>query len=272
MRRALSLTSWFYHPDVAGMTDYEVLSRASAFAVTSSSRAQPRLHIVASQHVTHPFRYGRYYPAERYPFVHALSEDHVRCTLESRRPSGETERQLRLRRRMRTHPDRDLALGQLLESDAPQFEGLGLEPLVLDDRPLREGEPLAFVGHVVREDASSAAAAAAGGAASTEGQPRPHSVAGTFVARSPAHQCFARTEELLEIGMCGGPVLDEAGRCVGVIEGVVPQPATAAELDGRRQADESPRERTARLLGGCAVFIGAEEVARLVAAAEGSPG
>jgi hypothetical protein len=100
---------------------------------------------------------------------------------------------------------------------------------------------------------------------------RPHVVAGAFLVRSPAQQCFARTEELLEIGMCGGPVLDEAGKCVGVIEGVVPRPAAAAaEPHERRPAGETPQERSARLLGGCAVFIGAEEVAKLVAAAEAS--
>jgi hypothetical protein len=139
MRRALSLTSWFFHPDVVGMSDYEVLSRASAFAVPARARSAGP-HFVLSQHVTHPFNYARYYPEERYPFVHALAEDNVRCTLEARRPSGVPERQLRLRRRIRTHPGRDLALGHLLESDVELLDSLGVEPLVLDDRPLREGE------------------------------------------------------------------------------------------------------------------------------------
>ena len=36
-------------------------------------------------------------------------------------------------------------------------------------------------------------------------------------------QAFASTESVLEMGMCGGPVLNAAGKCVGATEGVVPE-------------------------------------------------
>lgn len=64
-------------------------------------------------------------------------------------------------------------------------------------------------------------------------------------------QCFAKTEEVLEMGMCGGPVLNYAGEVVGMIEGIVPD--TYAELDGAVPD-----------LPGCAAFIEFDELQAFV--------
>ena len=38
-------------------------------------------------------------------------------------------------------------------------------------------------------------------------------------------RCYAKTEERLAVGMSGGPVIDEQGKCRGVFQGIIP-PAT----------------------------------------------
>jgi hypothetical protein len=86
-RRFLSITSWFYHPDL-GMKDFEVLSRASAFAIQrSDGRSDASPHIITSQHVTHPFRFPHYYPQDTHEWLAHLTPEHIKCTLELREVS-----------------------------------------------------------------------------------------------------------------------------------------------------------------------------------------
>lgn len=49
----------------------------------------------------------------------------------------------------------------------------------------------------------------------------PRVVGGTYELASPA-QWFASTDETLSMGMCGGPVLSGDGKCLGMLEGIVP--------------------------------------------------
>jgi len=51
----------------------------------------------------------------------------------------------------------------------------------------------------------------------------PTVVSGSVLGYTPHGQAFASTESVLEMGMCGGPVLNAAGKCVGATEGVVPE-------------------------------------------------
>lgn len=37
-------------------------------------------------------------------------------------------------------------------------------------------------------------------------------------------QLFGNTEILLEMGMCGGPVLNKHEQCIGIVEGIVSTP------------------------------------------------
>lgn len=85
MSRVLSLTSWFFHPEI-DMKGWEVLSRSSATLVRSkaSTPGMPKLHVLTSQHVTHPWKYPQYYPPEQFGFVHILSDEFVKCTVEVR--------------------------------------------------------------------------------------------------------------------------------------------------------------------------------------------
>lgn len=240
---SLLFTTWFHHPAVV-MDGFEVLSRASAFVV----RGRGGLHVVASQHVTRPFAFPQYYAPERFPFVHVLGAEHVRCTVSARGAGAPVA----LRPRPLAHPDRDLAVAHAVEDaqlDAMLDAGAAAA-VALDDRELAEGEALAFHGHVGADGDALV----------------PRVVPGAFLASSGV-QCFARTAEELQTGMCGGPVLDGRGRCVGVVEGVVPG-GPAADCDGSGDAPPDVRQRAARLLRGAAVFIPARDVLYALAAAE----
>lgn len=88
----------------------------------------------------------------------------------------------------------------------------------------------------------------------------PTMVEGRCIVRSDA-QAFAKTAQILEMGMCGGPVLDESGKVAGVIEGVVPvlpEHEVASASEARRYVD------------GCAVFIDSVDIKKLIAEVEAS--
>lgn len=88
MRRVLSLSSSFYHPDI-DMKGFELLSQASACLVPTGDPHLPqKFHILASAHVTHPWRFPNYYPHETHAFVHVLSEEHIRCSVGLRNVRG----------------------------------------------------------------------------------------------------------------------------------------------------------------------------------------
>ena len=110
---ALSLTSWFFHPAVVGMTRHEPLSRASAFAIRAAIGSPVTHHVCSAAHVTHPFRYPAYYPGERHVFVHALGEQDVRCTIERRLVSSERAKRVRaaIPARLRVFDVRDYERG-----------------------------------------------------------------------------------------------------------------------------------------------------------------
>lgn len=82
-RFAFSFTSWF-KSEALGMADYEMLSRASAFAVTAKAHPSRRLHFFTTLHVPAPFLFPRWYPASQYPWLQGVRPDDVRSTLELR--------------------------------------------------------------------------------------------------------------------------------------------------------------------------------------------
>ena len=133
-------------------------------------------------------------------------------------------------------------------------------------------QPLTFHGHVLRAGDSTIDTRLPSGGGSDDGDGTDvlvrRTVAGTFLAGAPASQCFARTEEVLQTGMCGGPVLNAAGRCVGIVEGVVQPPPAATSSTAAASHDGDIRARAARFLQDAAVFIGAAEIAALLRVAE----
>jgi len=84
-RRALSLTTWFYHPSLE-MRGFEPLARSSAFCVAASEIEdhQPGLHFFSAAHVTHPHRFSHFYPPDNFPFLSVLEDSDIRLTVETR--------------------------------------------------------------------------------------------------------------------------------------------------------------------------------------------
>lgn len=83
-RLSLAFTSWFRVPE-QGMTRFELLSRASAFAVTAQRAPATAVHIVAAMHVPCPYLFPNYYPPTEYPWLAAVKDTHVESRVEFRK-------------------------------------------------------------------------------------------------------------------------------------------------------------------------------------------
>lgn len=287
---ALSLTAWFRVPEF--MPHYEVLSRASAFAVRTS--AEDEVTLVSSRHVSHPWLHqAQYYPDK--PWLEHVHDDHIRYSVEAYDGDGRHDDPVLtwpLTRWTKPHPRLDLAALRVANPHAFQaaMAAAGLRLCVhgvAEERP-DALVPLLFHGHVTRphpqregvdgevppelEELRHADAAQLQAAVPVAALPTtqlPQRVAGHVVARSD-RQVFAHTEgeTALEMGMCGGPVVLAAGcgaagadgdgdcvSCVGVVEGTVPDDVGSggALSDATRQ-----------LIAGTAVFVEVDDLREFV--------
>ena len=68
-------------------------------------------------------------------------------------------------------------------------------------------------------------------------------------------RCFAKTDVPLEMGMCGGAVLNTRGECVGILEGVVNPPTPGQNKQAREFSEQ---------FGGCALFVPINEAMNLI--------
>jgi hypothetical protein len=254
-----------------GMTEWDVLSRASVMAVDllavatkanatrdvaaqfpgtdeALRRAVGYRPLVTSLHVVRPFLFPRYYPEEWLQFVRPKD---IRLWLEFRDvDSGELRGEFELRPEVRAHPTLDVAL-LFVNLDSvtgpkarprPVARSLaeismlqGMHSFQLE-HDVAEGEELVFGGHVLNDQPHSEAC-----------KPRPAIYDGrvTHLLQSEQGLFLAKTETVLQAGMCGGPVLNRRGKCVGLIEGVV-QNATASSAS----ASSAPGVGVSDLAGG----------------------
>jgi len=195
------------------MHEFELLSRASGFLVKGAKGPGP--HIVASAHVIHPFHYPQYYPREEYEWLYYLSEDHIKTAFEVRAVDGSVLLSKDLRKDVFRHPARDFAVLHFedFEEVAEGLRELGRGPNLVElevDETRLKGANTDFVGHfLVSGD-------------NPQQIQVPQIVSGQVLGLTADRQAaFASTEILLEMGMCGGPVLDPQGSCVGATEGIV---------------------------------------------------
>jgi hypothetical protein len=243
--RVLSFTTWFNCPSLE-MSGYEVLTRASCFFTKPTSPLSSRrsLALVTSQHVSHPHRYhATYYPTQAY--LGAVNDTHLRHSVEvCEAGTGE----VKVRHRLpplpfARHPTLDASLAWLSGEDeralraALQGGGVSLESVDLAQEVAREGGAVSVLGHFLQGSGE-------------EGAMLPRVIPGRVFHRSAA-QVFLKTGTVLEMGTCGGAVMGEGGvGCVGMVEGIVPQPSReGSEGGGGLQA------KAQQLLGGCAVII-----------------
>jgi len=296
----LSLTSWFHHPSIN--RNYEVLCRGSVTCLDESTT--DTLSLIASHHVCSPFRFPQHYDQ---PFLSSLSEEHVRFSIEVRDMNGSIISQIRLdptRATVFGHIIRDIASLPLhrLEFDTLRkgaaSSNVSIKPVKLvssssslsssssssSKQAVYEGLELDFIGHFLSpsidpntgEDISLLI---------------PKNIPGLVKLRT--RQTFAATNEILEMGFCGGAVLkrrqgkndstssnsgsvgsekDESTlECVGVVEGIVPianNTTSKSEVnitDNRGIINPTNGiDQAKKLLAGCAVFVEANEIRELL--------
>ena len=250
----LQFTTWFKSPALQ-MTAYETLARASC-TLLQGPRPEAGLTLLASQHVTHPHAYRHFYPAQA--FLEAVSDADLRYSVEvCEAGTGAVLLRHRLPAHLPLHRHRvrDLSLLPLGREDAALLQAVraagqqALAPLRLHEgeQGAAEGQPLALAGHFLLGSGE-------------EGVMLPRWLTGTVAQRS-ASQVFLRTSEVLEMGMCGGPVtLKACGSLVGVVEGLVPllRPEDAGAL--------TPLQvKSRQLLGGTAVIVEGRDIRGMVA-------
>lgn len=268
---ALSLTTWFRH-SLSGMKEFEVLSRASA-SILEPSKNDGFVNIIASQHVTHPFYWTSYFDEDKHAFLMDLRETDVQWSLEVRNPEdGSILVTIPLKHNATRHPTRDVSLISIEQSAYGQMAndllhsyGVNIIPRKLSRETAAEGAPLSFAGHFLKPSIDQSTGA-------DTSLLIPQMIAGRVVARTPL-QVFAKTDTILEMGMCGGAVIhEETGECVGIVEGIVPSNDSVEEVRKYTQSDtlvsqkREIQKRARELLAGCAVFVESEDIQKLVRA------
>jgi hypothetical protein len=254
-RVKLAFTSWFRVPE-QGMEKFEILSRASTILIpqqqgfhhdwncVNKNAPLQTIHVLTSQHVTHPMRWTNYYPREQYPWLQFVHEKHMRYHLELRDAiDGRLYHSFVVKSRA-IHPTRDISLlyieneqefqGYFDRFDVQQFISTRVDDLLLNLCPesLRENQRVIFQGyelHSGQNEIEGNMEEEVVVEATNEEQPLVPKVVSGYVNMidSRSGRVFARTEkDVVSMGMCGGPVLAHSAQndelqCVGILEGIV---------------------------------------------------
>ena len=150
---AVSISTWFRVPE-EGMTEFEILCRASAFLVRSKNPQYPaKFHLLTASHVVAPWRFPKYYPDE---WLRYVNQNHTHYTVEVRDDHGVMLGTASILGNTLHHCTRDLAVLHLEdEASADQlFATHGIEFQNMSQRELVEGEVLEFHGHDVEMPSS----------------------------------------------------------------------------------------------------------------------
>ena len=201
------------------------------------------VHVVASSHVLSPFLWKEYYPQE---WLTHVRKEHCKFKLEVFDAPGSCLAEFALDGEPFHHPEgRDVALAHLHNEHEilPNLRSLGVEFLRLrDDQKLYEkGENVLFEGYSVTDDEIYKSANnndknnknnnnATGEESNDKEKETNDEDTRVFyplqesgkLAFHQAERFYATTTTPLPEGMCGGPAVDEEGRCCGVVEGIIP--------------------------------------------------
>ena len=66
----------------------------------------PSVHLLSSQHVTHPFNFPRLYPLDEFEWLEAVNESHIHVDVELREADGRIVQEAVCARRMFPHGSR----------------------------------------------------------------------------------------------------------------------------------------------------------------------
>jgi hypothetical protein len=212
-KHAARLRVSFCLPD-QGMQSFEILSRATAFAVR---RKDSSAAVFTSGHVASPWLFPRYHESDMEWLQHVSHRDCAYSLIVDGK-DGEWGYPLG---RLYQHPHRDVAM-LTLKNEAAAFQhmvarGAEFVPLKFRESLLEIDENCSIAGYEIEDlDATSADEESA-----DERVQIPFSATGRCSLRI-GMQSFIKTSELLNFGMCGAPVIDDNNECAGLIEGIVP--------------------------------------------------
>jgi hypothetical protein len=242
-RRSFSgvISSWFFVPN-QGMTGYELLSRSSALIIKKDPQKTPsgkKYHILTCAHVTHPQLFKNYYPQDWLNYVdnpiskfeqRDLSTGNYRCDWDIDENN------------MFRHPNLDLSVTHLFDEEELTDKILKSEiPLVelSNSSPnVNFQSPVIFHGfELLNQDDNTQTPTVVNGS----------------ITLLHKNRIYAKTEQILEMGMCGGAVYNLDKQFIGMIEGIV---------DKNNQIDPKLLENAA--------FIPVEEIKRFLEEIEDS--
>lgn len=304
-RMTASITSWFQLPE-QGMLRYEMLSRGTAFYVhppagkgeSAGPVAAPDspLYFFTCSHVAAPWRWPKLYPL---PWLEHVREEHTRCVLHvTEGRTGRVVERFLLQPTVVHHDSLDVCVLQL--QDQAQAlrrmakHGLRLEPLVLSSNVPAPGHPVVSPGFAVEREQQKVVGSEEEDEEEDEAGVLEDSETGETVYldlrtdQEPRRLCvsmgsvnqykdrhsrgFAALDRVLGDGVCGAPLLDlrEEGRCVGLVEGIVP-PLEEGKEEEVEEADPTARrvQEVRRAIAGNAAFIYGHELVDLLAKASG---
>jgi hypothetical protein len=219
------------------------------------------IKVLTCQHVACPWLFPRYF-AEKWDWLQYVSEEFVQHSLQFLDVSNETRVngvmqptilcELPLHPQVWIHSERDVAMLAIDEENEARWDELmcqyNLHAMALEPAKCTQGETLIFMGHqqCVSQDSTQETSFKVSDTTTvneeTVGQ-YPKVIQGHFAGQSQQNQSFAWSQEILEEGMCGGAVVNKSGRCVGMIEGIVPPFDPAAYSIQVISSDATPEEQ-----------------------------
>ena len=253
----VSISTWFCLPD-QGMKDMEILCRATAFAVSSSSAVHAnKMHFVTASHSIAPWKFRNLYPEE---WLQAIDEKNTFYTIESRHKDGSFLSQSELLMKTFHHKESDLAVLHLEKDHEMLFDTLEVEPHVLTDRELVEGDDLLIDGFEI--DENSPKPDYDDKEEVDVRRPVPTSVPATFIAQYMFLK-YASANQPLGSCMSGAPVT-----CKTKSEAVIVKGRFASASGGSPRKTEVcgmigtvvPEDSDDVALRGLAAFVGADTI------------
>jgi hypothetical protein len=231
------------------MKSHELLSRGTAFcllhnpqhspsspppaaAAAASASSSNNLVLVTCSHVVAPYRWRSYFKESWLEFV---KDAHIECQVQLWSSKKKAfKHKILLRTGPPTyHPTLDLCAWQLDEKESALRDVMTPLECRLDSPPT-QGEDLTFMGFPIDGDTNKTHTHTSGDSSmDVRGLHRVGAQALDTTIRDKEGRYYAKTEERLAIGMSGGPVLDNEGRCCGLFQGILPRPPSPEEEDDR---------------------------------------
>jgi len=223
LKYSKAIYSYFCLPE-QGMEKYDVLSRASIIIIPTTFKKNEvpnfpcKYHILAPAHVTHPWLFPQYYVKEHYPWLSFVTEKAVINKLNIRKQkNGQMIFETNFKKKYYLHPKKDLILLHINDEEnvINQVSALGIpwSSLFLNIN-IAEGDPVTLIGHELQTKTDDID--------STTERLIPTWTYGK-VSLMNNKQGYISTPTPIQMGMCGGPVINKDGNCVGIIEAVVSQ-------------------------------------------------